>query len=174
MARKEGLTSSVIKNGWKAASLVPWNPSKGLESSQLKKTALDALSLFTTPTHEVHIIEAHTALRKAKSLTFETDIVLHKVGRSIGKLQASIAIKDAEIKGLKSRLEELQGQNKRRKIVADPNAMFCGINDIKQALEEQKAAEAARAEKKPEEEAKKAAALMEQAKIDDHVIVFQI
>ncbi|KAF2174608.1 hypothetical protein K469DRAFT_756674 [Zopfia rhizophila CBS 207.26] len=163
MAREEGLTSFVIKSGWKVAGLAPWNPSKGFESSQLKKPALEQPSI--PPQHE----------RNAKSNVmglFTTPT--HKVWESIGKLQTSIAIKDAEIKGLKSKLEELQGQDKRRKIGADPNAKFCGINNIKQALEEQKAIEAARAEKKPEEEPRKAAALMEQAKIDDHVIVFQI
>ncbi|KAF2194821.1 hypothetical protein K469DRAFT_774749, partial [Zopfia rhizophila CBS 207.26] len=55
MTRKEGLTSSVIKNGWKAAGLV-------------------------------YIIEAYTALQKAKLLTYETNIVLHRVGKSIDKL----------------------------------------------------------------------------------------
>jgi len=45
-ARGEGLTARTIKSGWRASGIYPWNPRKGLESSQVKKKALmEALSL---------------------------------------------------------------------------------------------------------------------------------
>ena len=45
-AQEEGLTARTIKSGWRASGIYPWNPRKGLQSSQVKNKALtEALSL---------------------------------------------------------------------------------------------------------------------------------
>ena len=48
-AREEGLTARVIKSGWRASSIYPWNPRKGLESSQVKKKAITEALSFKQP-----------------------------------------------------------------------------------------------------------------------------
>jgi hypothetical protein len=61
----------------------------------------------------------------------------------------------------------IQNQKKRKKRVVHPNATFFSIDNIKQALEEQKAIKAARAKRKLER------LLMEQARIENHIILFR-
>ena len=42
-AREEGLTARIIKSRWRASGIYPWNPRKGLKSSQVKNKALAGL-----------------------------------------------------------------------------------------------------------------------------------
>jgi hypothetical protein len=56
-AREEGLTARIIKSGWRASGIYPWNPRKGLESSQVKNKALtEALSLEQAKSDQLNVI----------------------------------------------------------------------------------------------------------------------
>ena len=52
LAREEGLTPKTIKSGWRASGIYPWNPQKGLRSSQVKTKAITNPPSPPSPNHD--------------------------------------------------------------------------------------------------------------------------
>ena len=48
-SRIEALTERVLRSGWKASGLVPWNPDKGLNSSQVAQSPETSPKRLSTP-----------------------------------------------------------------------------------------------------------------------------
>jgi hypothetical protein len=104
-ARQEGLTERVIRSGWKAAGICPWNPSKVLLSSQVRsrpktpprKPILDQSNinpLLITPRkpQQLHLIAQ--CLQKSQQLSREVRVVFQKTRKVIAELNARQAASD--------------------------------------------------------------------------------
>jgi len=92
-ARSEEFTERVIRGGWKAAGIAPWNPAKALESSQLqdrrplpsiptKQANQGSLELFTTPQNLHQAYQTIQSLDKAQKLSREGRTALRKASKA--------------------------------------------------------------------------------------------
>jgi hypothetical protein len=92
-AREEGLSERVIRAGWKATGLCPYNPSIVLQSSQINSRLVTppptqasvaaSESMFTTPRSSQALHRAQQQLLLSDSLSRSTRIVLGKAGKAI-------------------------------------------------------------------------------------------
>jgi hypothetical protein len=170
-ARQESFTPSVLKSGWKAAGLFPWNPSKGINSSQVriqppatksttppspKQPQFNPETLLSTPKHPQHMYHAIQMLNRQQELSRDQRTVLQKAGKAIGQLKAQQAIQEALIHKQEAHLETLRSQKAKKKVAVDPNNRFANIEMIKKAMDEAKEQEARIQARQPEIEAKKA------------------
>jgi hypothetical protein len=103
----------VIKSGWRASGIYPWNPRKGLKSSQVKNKALTEASSFEQP--KINKLEVLATLRKSRDMydivqglriertpDRKTWALLQKVARRFEQLTANVAYKEAQIYSLQS------------------------------------------------------------------------
>jgi hypothetical protein len=75
LARKETFTPRLLRVGWKAAGIYPYNPQKALNSSQVKAPIQQSSTpplpsqnnLFTTPKGSQHIHQQATSVRESSS-----------------------------------------------------------------------------------------------------------
>jgi hypothetical protein len=92
-AREEGLSERVVRAGWKAAGLCPYNPQLALHSPQISgrpstppatnqsEAILEAV--FNTPQISQALYKAQKALLLSETLSRSTRLVLGKVGKAI-------------------------------------------------------------------------------------------
>ncbi|KAI0999582.1 hypothetical protein K3495_g8613 [Podosphaera aphanis] len=147
-ARNKRLTVIRIKGGWRAAGLFPFNRQKGLKSPftqppsqprpitperQINRRQIDDILTSQKPA------DVHTAiqvLRGNNELTRGTALFMRKPAKSIGQLQAQIAEERMKNQALSLENGRLSANKKRKKVIADPNTQFSGIEAIKRAQEE--------------------------------------
>jgi hypothetical protein len=187
-AREESLTERVIRAGWKASGISPWNPEKAYASSQVKgklkgkpttpprpkhgQIPLDPL--LSTPKRPQDLYYATQALCGGSNQPRPERTIMAKAGKAIGQLNCANALLQQENSALKRRLEDLERNTKRQRVVKDPNQLFSDILEIKAAIdkaEEQKIRLEAR---KPEEEAKKASEALAKASFEEMCTEWQI
>lgn len=171
LARVEALTPRVLRAGWKAAGLFPWNPQKGLQSSQVKQlvqkravTPPEQSTLqitWKTPKSSQQLHITVQTLRKSKEPDQTVRYIFDKAGKAIARLNAEQALSLHIIEAQEAKLHNLHSAKTRKRITVNPNTLFVNIDQIKKAQEEQAAAEAAAAVKKPYLDAKKAAEAMQ-------------
>jgi hypothetical protein len=153
-AREEGLTERVIRSGWRAAGIYPWNPVKAINSSQVKNQlkspprrkrarSLD-YDVTRTPQKPQHLFEAVRSITKAAKIPRMQRLVIQKAGKAIGRLNAIQAGHEATIQRQKAEIESLQAKKPRKRITIDPNLRFANIESIKKALDKAAALEAQR------------------------------
>ena len=186
-ARSEIFVPRTLKSGLVAAGLFPWNPEKGMKSSQLRinpkkstqsrpltppepKTVTDLIS--TTPQNPQHIYEVIELLRKDHNLSRNERIALHKAGKAIGMKNVEKAAMEALIFKANSQLEAFQSR-KTKKVIVDPNTRFADIEKIKAAQDEAEALAARLEARKPEIEAKKTSEAILQADMESCMYEFQ-
>jgi hypothetical protein len=183
-AREESLTERVIRAGWKASGISPFNPEKAYASSQVKgkpitpprpkhvQIPLDPL--LSTPKRPQDVYYATKGLCGGGSLPRVERTILAKAGKAIGQLNCTNALLQQENLALKRKLEDLEHKTKRQRVAKDPNKLFADIREVKAAIDraaEQKARLEAR---KPEEEAKKAAEAAAKASFQELCSEWQI
>jgi hypothetical protein len=148
LARAESLTARVIRGGWKAAGLYPWNPEKVLGSSQVKQphiprpttppsrkhTLPDDNETLQTPQKPQHIYTAIQSISKRQKIDRDTRNLLQKAGKSIGRLNMIQAGHEATIQQQKAQLEALVAKKPRKKVVVDLNTRFAEIESIREAI----------------------------------------
>ena len=183
-AREESFTTHVIRAGWKAAGLSPWNPQKVLQSSQVKhkvatppRKPLSQQPLgidITTPRRPQDIYKAAQALRTSSIIDRRHRLLLVKSGKAIGDLNSSLAAVQQENLQLKHKLEALESKGKRQKVVRDPNKVFDDILNIKAALDKAAEQKAIWEATKPEERAKKATAAARALDLNDMCSEWQL
>lgn len=169
-ARVEALTPRVLRAGWKAAGLFPWNPQKGLLSSQVKQplqarpvtppAQLSSEIICRTPQSSQELYIVLQSLRKRKGIDKETGFIFTKASKAISKLNAQQALSQHTIQTQQIRLQQLQSTKTRKRITVDPNTRFANIEQIRKAQAERAAAEEAIELRKPLFDAKKAADAM--------------
>jgi hypothetical protein len=165
--REDVLTPRIIKCGWKAAGLVPYDPSKGMNSSQLRiqtsttrpqtplqlSTSSDVLS---TPQNRQDIRNAIQVLEKSQKLNRSTRSFLAKTGKTLDRLTAQQALQETTILKQETQLEVFRNKKTKKRIPIDPNSRFANIEQIKKSMEEAEQLAAKQQAKEPELQAKKA------------------
>jgi hypothetical protein len=113
LAREEGLTLKTIKSGWRASGIYPWNPQKGLRSSQVKTKAktnppsppslnYDDIDVLATPKSYRDVYYIIQSLDNGHMTERETRAILKKAGKRIGQLAAQNAASESKIHSLES------------------------------------------------------------------------
>ncbi|KAI1004118.1 hypothetical protein K3495_g4091 [Podosphaera aphanis] len=173
-ARTEALTSRVLRSGWKAAGFVPWNPEKGLKSSQVlqpvettpERAYTPPESILRSGTTRVSITtpksarELHETMRSLKRRKYNDggwDSLVTKAGKAIVMGNAQRARDQDKINSQDCLIRQLTTKSSQKRVPVDPNTRFATIEQIKQVQAEQRVREELLASGKPELEAKKAA-----------------
>lgn len=141
-ARKEGLTSSTIKSGWRAAGIVPWDPRKVIRSSQVpqehtqavpqtprRKQRLSTEGLYTTPQNRRDFERLASLLPASIETNRTIRTVLQKASKAIDRFHHQSVIQSRTMKAYEIQIQE--HKNKRRKKVAiDANETFATVEKI--------------------------------------------
>jgi hypothetical protein len=183
-AREEGLTERVIRSGWRAAGIYPWNPEKAINSSQVKSQLKSPphskrahsvdYDLIRTPQKPQHLFEAVRSISKTEKIPRMQRLVIQKAGKAIGRLNAIQAGHEATIQRQKAEIESLQAKKPRKRITVDPNSRFANIESIKKALDEAAALEAQRKVKDTEFVARKAAEAISNMTVESMTFEWQL
>ena len=118
-AREEGLTERVIRNGWKAAGIAPWNPEKAIQSRQVIQSPPPRLQrkrapsiehdLLDTPAKPQQLYYTVQQLDDIAGLSRTHRAVLHKAGKAIGRLNVIQAEQEVIIQRQQAQIERLEG-----------------------------------------------------------------
>jgi hypothetical protein len=154
-ARKETFTPRLLRVGWQAAGLYPYNPAKGLNSSQVQGSKprqvtppqrQESPPIFGTPKSSQHIHTTTQSIRKKQGEKQALYQCLHKAGHAIDQLNAKqIALQHRNAQ-LQAQIEGL-AIKRRKKVPIDPNLQFATVETVikaREALAAQEAQEAAR------------------------------
>jgi 4-hydroxybenzoate polyprenyltransferase len=156
-ARKEALSISNIKSGWKASGLWPVSSAKPLmsrllleNSNQIKSTVSEAQN---TPVSTSNWLEESTQVlwstpRKSKELRDQIQVfnqldmdqstnklLFRKITKAFDKKDYLLATAKRQVQALERELESLKPR-KRMKVRTSPNSKFVNIKAIQQAQEE--------------------------------------
>ena len=166
-AREEALSDRVIRAGWRASGLCPYNPSLVLLSSQVTgrpatppstSQASATLGLvFTTPRSSQALYKAQQQLQLSESLSRSTRLVLGKAGKAIAEANTRAAQLKAENQRLKYQLDSTTVTRVRKRVQVNPNKRFSNVESIKAAIDRAAAQQAQQASTLLENEAQKAA-----------------
>ena len=151
-AREEGLSERVIRAGWRAAGLCPYNPQLVLSSSQVngrpvtppptQASAAASESIFNTPRSSQALYKAQKQLLLSESLSRSTRIVLSKAGKAIAEANTRAAQLKAENQRLKYQLHTHKNTHTRKRVQVNLNERFSNVEIIKAAIDQAAALEA--------------------------------
>ena len=168
-ARDEALSERVIRAGWRASGLCPYNPSLVLHSSQIsgRPTTPPAPSqpsdpsnqLLSTPQSSQALYRLQKQLLLSEPLTRSTRLVLGKAGKALAKANTRAAQLEAQNKRLQYQLDSTPITRSRKRVQVNPNERFSNAEKIQAAIDRAAALQAQQANKSPEKEAQKAAAV---------------
>jgi DDE superfamily endonuclease len=140
-ARIESLTSRTIRNGFKAAGLVPFDPDKALNSPLVQK----AENTTRTPNRasnefQIGEISPVTPQKYSQCAQIATGFgdrsarkLFRRAGRRVESLATQTVEKDARIRQLETTLTPLLSKQKRKEISVAPEEQFVNIAAIKAA-----------------------------------------
>ena len=142
----------MIRAGWRATGLIPFNVELVLGSSQVYTQPISPLAqelthqlldaIYRTPTRPQDLHRAQQELLRTESLSRSMRIVLAKATKALANSNTRAAGLEAENDRLKHQLEALRPQAKRRKIAINPNQLFADVETIRSLIAEAAAAEA--------------------------------
>lgn len=125
-AREEALSERIIRAGWRAAGLCPFNLSLVLLSSQVagrpltppptQASAAASESIFTTPRSSQTLYKAQQQLLLTESLSRSTQVVLSKAGKAIAAANTRAAQLVAENQRLKYQLDHHKITRTRKRV----------------------------------------------------------
>jgi hypothetical protein len=157
----------VIRAGWRASGLCPFNINLVLQSSQIigrpitpppqNQPIKSIEAIYRTPQSHRDIYQAQQALARSESVSRSTRLILHKAGKAISIANTRSATLEADNKRLQYQLDQLGSQRKRKRIYIDPYIRFANIEKIRSTIHES-AIEAADSSAKSTEKAAEAAA----------------
>jgi hypothetical protein len=140
-ARIDSLTSRTIRNGFKAAGLVPFDPEKALNS----KFVIEAETTTRTPSNtsnkrqieEVSPATPHQYTQCARIAAKFGDRTarkqFRKAGRRVELLTTQVLEKDTRIRQLETAIAPFLSKQKRKKVPVAPEEQFVNIRAIKEA-----------------------------------------
>lgn len=172
-ARDKGLSSRVIRAGWRASGMVPYNPSIPLQSSLVKNPPLtpppiqepqDPFELtFKTPTRSQNIYLAQQLLQASENLSRGVRVLLSKAGKSVQAANIRAAAAEAANDQLRAQLHIHEDTMPRKRVNKAPNERFAEVNRVVYAQEHAAAEAAKRASKAAENAAAKDSIQAQQA-----------
>jgi DDE superfamily endonuclease/Tc5 transposase DNA-binding domain/helix-turn-helix, Psq domain len=174
-ARQFALTVRNIQSGWRGAGLVPFNPTKVLNSRQVKlgqetsqtpskgrKRALsDDLSHLQTPYNRKELEKTVEKLQITENMTRNLRMAFSKISKGFEELHAIRARDEMQLIGQKVIIDEVRAKRGRKKVAINPNEKFVRIKDIKEAQKAQDAKKALWAARDRVAEAQKTALAMQ-------------
>ncbi len=183
-AREEGLSERVIRAGWRAAGLCPYNPDVVLLSSQVLgrpstpptvNQTSDTLDLvFNTPQSSQDLYKAQQRLFLSDTLSRSTRLVLGKAGKAISRSNTRAAKLETENKRLKYQLSQLQTIQSRKRVRIDQNERFSNVEAIQAAINQAAAQAAINASKTYTKEAARTAAAVADTTLQSMCTEWQI
>lgn len=152
LAREDSITERVIRAGWRAAGLVPYNPDLVTTSSQmldqpltppaaLQRTDVENI-LYRTPQRPQDLYAAQQSLQKSKYIARDVRQVLQKASKALGKFNSELAAQQVEISRLEYLLEASNSTRKRKRITVDQNQRFADLDAVAYAVEKAAASKA--------------------------------
>jgi transposase-like protein len=149
-ARKEALTTRIIRSGWRKSGLWPVDITIVLSNPRLLQPAAEAVAsvakepekqrderhdepdIFKTPARGIQVRKAALAIRKGGRLgERDQQLVLRKLSKALDIKNAQIAELDRQVKSLQQLNRRLKPK-RRAKVVADgPNERFVNMEQIK-------------------------------------------
>ncbi|UPX14071.1 uncharacterized protein EKO05_0004563 [Ascochyta rabiei] len=163
-ARDEGLSERVIRAGWKAAGLCPYNPDLVLLSSQVSGRPITpppstqaSDDVFATPQSSQALYKAQQLIL-SESHSRSTRLMLGKAGKAIARANTRAARLEFENQRLKYQLDSATITHSRKRVQVNPNERYSNVEAIKAAIDRAAALQAEQASRQGEDEAKKAAA----------------
>jgi hypothetical protein len=164
-AREEALSDRVIRAGWKASGLSPFNPEKVLRSSQVSQqdgrpSTPPPLSkppspVFQTPQKPQDLYQAQQRLQSSESLSRSARRVLGKAGKAISKANIRAAHLEAQNRRLQAQLDKFTNKYTRKRVKINPNERFSNVVKIMAALDRAAMEKAEKAMKKAVDKANK-------------------
>lgn len=183
-AREEALSDRVIRAGWRAAGLCPYNPGLVLLSSQVtgrpctppptQASAAASESLFTTPQSSQALYKHQQQLLLTESLSQSTRVVLSRAGKAIAVANTRAAYLEADNQQLKYQLEQHKVTRIRKRIQVNPNKRFSNVEAIQVAVDQAAALQAQQASSSAEKEAQKVAIATAAATLNSMCTQWQI
>ena len=98
-----------------------------------KKQKIDEIR---TPQKPADVHACFQILWENNQLTRGENLLMRKLAKSIGQLQAQLAEKTIANEAQKLQIERLSGTKKRKKVPAEPNSQFSNVKAVKRAREE--------------------------------------
>jgi hypothetical protein len=183
-ARIQGLSERVIRAGWRAAGLCPYNPDLVLSSSQMTTrpttppatcTSTDILdTVFQTPQRSQDVYQAQQLIQRSESLSRVTRLVLGKAGKAISRANTRAAQLQAENHRLEYQLSQIRGKQTRKRVQVNPNERFSNVETIKAAVDRAAQKQAQKSQKDMELAASRAAAAASSLTIQSMCTEWQI
>lgn len=184
-AREEGLSERVIRAGWRASGLVPYNPELVLLSSQITgRPVTPPPSAAAQEQQQLQKSRVATP-RSAQALSREFQrsgksskrarTVVSKAGRALAEANTRAALLEAEVQRLRFQLNKATNNTRvRKQVKPDLNERFVNFNHIEAALAKAAEAEAKKAATGPERAARQAVAQATAVAISSMSSEFQI
>jgi hypothetical protein len=130
-ARDAGLTERVIRAGWRAAGICPFNIELVVGSSQVQRPSTpppqqqQPLSLidplYATPQKPQDIYRAQQQLQRSEDLTRSTRVVLRKAAKALSTANTRAAALAQENRRLLQQLETIRPTMPRKRVQINPN-----------------------------------------------------
>ncbi|KAI0993840.1 hypothetical protein K3495_g14344 [Podosphaera aphanis] len=125
LAREEGLSERVIRSGWRATGLVPFNPEKVLRSSQVCRRPSTPPNLglaqttsdteIPTPKKALDIYQSQQKIRRSENISHHLTSLLKKSGQALERSDTRVAELEMEVEQLKSENKEFKSSRPRKK-----------------------------------------------------------
>jgi ribosome recycling factor len=141
-AREIGLTPSIIRSGWRAAGIEPWDPLKVITSSQVpqqqaqditqtpqRKSQLAIELCLTTPQNRRDFDRLVDLLLPSIESQRSTRMVLKKASKAMDRLHHHHVIQSQTITAYETQIQELKNKRK-KKATIDSNEGFASMERI--------------------------------------------
>ena len=167
-AREDGLSERVIRAGWAATGICPFNIERVVSSSQVsqrpatpprqERPQSSTESFLSTPQGPRDIYIAQQAIQSCEKLGRTTRLVLQKAGKALAAANARAAVLETEKRRLECHLQSISSQRPRKRVRVDPNQRFAEVENIVAAMRQSAATEAQRSRTTLENTAERTAA----------------
>ncbi|KAI1000458.1 hypothetical protein K3495_g7735 [Podosphaera aphanis] len=144
-AEEEGLSERVIRAGWRATGLCPYNPELLLASSQVSQrpTTLPSPGLtsnppdliLSTPRISQALHKASRELQTVEPLSRGARTLIRKAGKALSEANARAALSEFEKQQAQHQLDSSQTARSRRRIQVNPHERFSDVEAIRDAVD---------------------------------------
>jgi DDE superfamily endonuclease len=183
-AREAGLTERVIRAGWLATGLSPFNINKVLNSSQVSQRPTTPIpqqqpqyqpqSFFSTPQGPRDLYLAQCEVQSLENLGRSTRLLLQKAGKALGAANSRAAGLEIEKRRLEHQLETSTSYRPRKRIQVDPNQRFAEVETIMGALRRAEASAARQSRSTVSSTAERAAVVTAAAALESMCTQWQL
>ena len=158
--REAGLSERIIRAGWKAAGLCPFNIGKVLSSSQVlgwpstpppKPRSQDTSdTFFSTLKSSRALCKAQQILQQSETLSRGTRLILGKADKAIERANTQVAALESDNKRLQYQISQVNKNSRlKKRVKVNQNERFANVEVIKAAVDLAAAAAAKSAGKTP-------------------------